>query len=117
MAGCYNDVNDHVIGTKGSAQLMAHHIDGPEKWQYAGPDHDMYQVEHDELFASIRAGKPIDNTAYMARSTMMAIMGRMATYTGQQIKWDQALASQEDLSPPKYEFGKTPFPAVAEPDD
>ncbi len=115
MAGCYNDVNDHVIGTRGAAQLMAHEIKGAENWKYSGPSPDMYQVEHDELFASIRAGKPIDNTKYMCQSTMMAIMGRMATYTGQKIEWDKALASTENLSPAKYEWGELPFPAVAMP--
>ena len=47
--------------------------------------------EHNELFASIRSGKPINNGDYMASSTMMAIMGRMACYTGQTITWDQCL--------------------------
>ena len=61
---------------------------------------DMYQAEHDELFASIRTGKPINNGEYMAKSTLLAIMGRMAAYTGQQITWEMALNSKEDLSPP-----------------
>ena len=64
----------------------------------------MYQVEHDELFASIRAGKPINDGVRMAHSTLLAIMGRMAAYTGQQITWEQALNSKEDLTPPKYEW-------------
>ena len=68
----------------------------------------MYQVEHNELFAAIRAGKRIDNSQYMAKSTMVAIMGRMATYTGQKITWDQAMNSKEDLSPAKYEWGGAP---------
>ena len=51
----------------------------------------MYQIEHDELFASIRAGKPINDGEWMARSTLMGIMGRMATYTGQEISWKQAM--------------------------
>ena len=75
----------------------------------------MYQVEHDELFAAIRCGKRIDNSQYMAHSTMMAIMGRMAAYTGQRITWDQALASKEDLTPPKYEWGAMPMAPVAMP--
>ena len=53
----------------------------------------MYQVEHDELFAGIRTGKPLNNGEYMAKSTMLAIMGRMATYTGQEITWEQAMNS------------------------
>ena len=68
----------------------------------------MYQVEHDELFAGIRDGKPLNNGEYMAKSTMLAIMGRMATYTGQEITWEQAMNSQQDLSPSKYEWGEAP---------
>jgi hypothetical protein len=75
----------------------------------------MYQNEHDDFFASIRAGNPINNGNYMAKSTMMAIMGRMAAYTGQQITWEQAMNSKEDLTPAKYEWGPLPMPQVAMP--
>jgi hypothetical protein len=68
----------------------------------------MFQTEHDELFASIRRGTPINNGDYMARSTLLAIMGRMAAYTGQQITWEMALNSQEDLSPARYEWDAAP---------
>jgi hypothetical protein len=51
----------------------------------------------------------------MAKSTLMAIMGRMATYTGQEITWDMAMNSKEDLTPPAYEFGSLPVPPVARP--
>jgi myo-inositol 2-dehydrogenase / D-chiro-inositol 1-dehydrogenase len=118
MDGCHMDVSDHIIGTKGIAHLMQNPvpaIEGEEKWVYSGPKKDMYQVEHDELFAAIRAGKRIDNSQYMAKSTMMAIMGRMATYTGQKITWKDAMASKEDLSPAKYEWADIPVPTVARP--
>jgi predicted dehydrogenase len=115
MVDCEADVNDHIIGAKGSAQLMKHTITGAEKWQYSGPAPLMYQVEHNELFAAVRAGQRIDNSLYMARSSLMAIMGRMATYTGQRITWDQAFNSKEDLSPAQYEWGSIPAPAVAKP--
>jgi hypothetical protein len=82
---------------------------------YRGEAKDMYQVEHDELFASIRAGKPLNNGDYMAKSTLLAIMGRMATYTGRTITWDMAMNSQEDLSPPRYEWGDLATPSVAVP--
>ena len=42
----------------------------------------MYQVEHDEMFAALRAGKPINNGEQAANSTLLAIMGRVAAYTG-----------------------------------
>jgi hypothetical protein len=75
----------------------------------------MYQNEHDELFASIRAGKPINDGERMTTSTMMSILGRMVTYTGQEITWEQAMNSKEDLSPAKYEFGPLAVAPVARP--
>src|SRR5258707_9367626 len=107
------------MGTKGRADLSERRrglsIKTTGDWYYDGPANEMYQTEHDELFASIRAGKPINNGDYMAKSTLLAIMGRMAAYTGQQIAWEMALNSKEDLSPPRYEFGPLPAPAVAVP--
>ena len=76
----------------------------------------MYQAEHDELFAAVRAGKPINNGQYMAKSTLLAIMGRTAAYTGQQITWKMALESKEDLTPPAWDWdAKLPEPPVAIP--
>ena len=80
-------------------------------WIYDGPQNDMYQTEHDELFASIRAGKPINNGEYMAKSTLLAIMGRMAAYTGQQITWEMALNSARTSARPATTG--TPQPPVA----
>ena len=64
----------------------------------------MYQSEHDALFASIRKGEPIDNGDYMWKSTLMAIMGRMAAYTGQEITWEEAFNSKEQLVPEKLDW-------------
>jgi hypothetical protein len=50
-------------------------------------------------------GTPIDDGEWMARSTMLAIMARMAAYTGQRLTWEQALASTERLGPAAYAFG------------
>ncbi len=124
--GCANDVSDHIMGTIGTCHIDALAAQGsivsvPGRnvlWRSRGGRRNaenMYQNEHDDLFASIRAGKPINNGEWMAKSTLMAIMGRMATYTGQVITWDMALNSKEDLSPPTYEFGSLPVPPVARP--
>jgi hypothetical protein len=76
----------------------------------------MYQLEHNELFASIRSGKPINDGVWMAQSTMMAIMGRMSAYTGKAITWDEALNSQEDLFPKRLSWDEPmPVPPVALP--
>jgi myo-inositol 2-dehydrogenase / D-chiro-inositol 1-dehydrogenase len=113
--GAAIDVSDHILGTKGTAELMSHEIRGENPWRYRGPKANMYQVEHDELFASIRSGNPINNGDYMATSTLLGVLGRMATYTGQRITWDQAMASTEDLTPAKYEWGALPVAPVALP--
>lgn len=114
--GTQKDVNDYVMGTQGTASLMEHKITGKNPWKI-GRDRggDMYQNEHNELFASIRSGKPLNNGEYMCQSTLMAIMGRMATYTGQTITWEALLTSKEDLTPPSYAFGPLPVPPVAIP--
>ena len=115
--GCANDVSDHIMGTKGACDVMKHVIKGEKPWRFESQKvkGDMYQNEHIELIASIRAGKPINNGNYMSKSTLMAIMGRMATYTGKTITWNMAMNSKEDLSPPKYEFGSLAVPPVAMP--
>jgi predicted dehydrogenase len=105
--GCKNDISVQMIGTKGRAELSerahGHTIRTTSgEWHYNGPENDLYQNEHDEFFVSIRSGKPLNNGEYMAMSSLLAIMGRMAAYTGQVITWDMALNSQEDLTPPRY---------------
>lgn len=118
--GCKNDLSAHAVGTRGRAVLSERtnglSIHAGQDWFYEGPANQMYQTEHDELFAAVRAGRPINNGDYMSKSTLMAVMGRMAAYTGQQITWEQALASKEDLSPPRYDWEvRLPDPLVAVP--
>jgi hypothetical protein len=98
---------------------MKHNITGPDAWTYRrdGAEIDMYQSEHNELFASIRAGKPINDGEWMTHSSLMAILGRMATYTGKRITWEQALNSKEVLAPGTLALDnqKLPTPPVALP--
>lgn len=115
---CENEVEDYIFGTKGRVDVMSHRITdlaGKEIWKYSGPDGDMYQIEHNELFAAIRAGKVINNGDYMCKSTLMAIAGRMAAYTGQRLSWEACLNSKEVLSPKAYEWTDVPTPPVAIP--
>jgi predicted dehydrogenase len=115
MAGCQNETVIHVHGTKGQASLSDKHIEilsGKKRWEAPTDRPDKFQAEHDALFASIRAGKPIDNGEYMTKSTLMGVMGRMATYSGQLVTWDEVAKSDEDLSPPKYDW-KAPLPVAA----
>ncbi len=113
--GCRTDVSDHVYGTKGVCHIFKHQIVGERPWRFKGRSKNMYQVEHDELFRSIREGKPINNGDYMAKSTLMAIMGRMSAYTGKAVTWEQALHSKTRLGPETYEWGPIEIPEVAVP--
>ena len=108
QTNCYGENRDYIMGAKGLALIGGRkapvEINGEKEWRYQGPTPNMYQVEHDELFASIRSGKPINDGVRMAHSTLMAIMGRMAAYNGQEITWEQALNSQERLVPEKLDW-------------
>src|SRR5262249_21622253 len=88
--GCKDDISAHIGGSKGRAEFSDHRKGlsiqaAGSPCHYNWPSNDMCQTELDELFASIRNGKPINNGEYMAKSTLLAIMGRMAAYTGLQI--------------------------------
>jgi myo-inositol 2-dehydrogenase / D-chiro-inositol 1-dehydrogenase len=128
QANCANDNSDVIYGTKGTGRILGFasmpwikNEKGENVWRYSGPRPDMYQVEHNELVASIRAGKPINDGPWMTSSTLAGIMGRMAAYTGKEVTWEHALNSKEDLVPQnldmKAEFtpppvampGKTPL--------
>jgi myo-inositol 2-dehydrogenase/D-chiro-inositol 1-dehydrogenase len=107
MEGCYNENSDYILGTEGTITIgrgPVPHITGKTNWTWSGQKYDMYQREHDLLFASIRQHKPINDGKRMATSTLLAIMGRMAAYTGQEITWDMAMNSQEKLFPEKVDW-------------
>lgn len=102
ISDCYGDNSDYLMGSGGTATLKGWSVPvilGQQRWRYSGPKKEMYQVEHDELFAAIRKGEPINDGVWMCNSTLMAIMGRMAAYSGQEITWEQALNSEEKLVP------------------
>jgi predicted dehydrogenase len=119
--GCYNATHDYVMGTDGTLVLGAgkpriETPDGKVKWQFEGEEYDMYQREHDVLFAAIRSGKPKNDDLNLATSTLLAIMGRHAAYSGQQVTWEQALNSEVSLVPdPVVWDGKHEVPGLAQP--
>jgi len=102
--GCFNGTLDYVMGTDGTLMLgggppRIETPDGKVKWQWDGQEYDMYQREHDVLFEAIRTGKPKNDDLNLATSTLFALMGRHAAYSGQQLTWEQALNSQVSLVP------------------
>lgn len=112
--GTASRVSEHVVGTKGSSNC-ANNIKGANPWRFEGENPDHYTLEHKDLIASIRAGKPLNEGRQVAESTLTAILGRMAAYTGQEVSWEQALASTEVLVPTHFEFGDIAVPPVAVP--
>jgi len=113
IKNCWNKVNETLIGTKGKADfgdgtLLSHKGKVILKHDDAN-DPNPYQVEHDELFAAITNGEykfaDADNGA---RSTMTSILGRMATYGGKMISWDEALKSDINLLPDTWSWDAMP---------
>jgi myo-inositol 2-dehydrogenase/D-chiro-inositol 1-dehydrogenase len=112
VSGCFGETKDYVYGTKGTAELMSHVVKptGGSMWKHEGK-HDLgkaYVQEHVELFDSIRNGKAINDGEWSAYSTLMGIMGREASYSGQRITWKQMLESKQNLQPATYSFDTVP---------
>jgi predicted dehydrogenase len=109
---CAGENHDYAFGTDGHATIRGWEpyqaIEGKRPWVCTTPGNDMYQQEHDELFAAIRAGTPKNDGVQMTHSTLLAIMVRMAAYTGEVITWEQALNSKEELGLATYALGDLP---------
>ena len=72
-------------------------------------DANPYQVEHDELFAAVAAGRfQYTDGENGAIATMTSILGRMATYSGRVVEWDEAMASDLSLMPERYAWDAPP---------
>ena len=117
MPFCYNDNNDYIVGSKDTCTVNAWNatptFTGGTQWNFDGNVPNMYQIEHDELSAAIKGDRPtINDGAFMTKSTMMAILGREAAYTGQKVTFDEALASTTRLGPTEYAFTSMEMPPV-----
>ncbi|EKF55978.1 oxidoreductase [Galbibacter marinus] len=113
--GTWSKVGEDFQGTKGivdtndagAARIVGY--DNEDIFSYRGRnDPNPYQQEHDDLFKSIRNKGVISDTENGAYSTMTAIMGRMATYSGQVINWDEALKSELQIMPAEVTWDTTP---------
>jgi predicted dehydrogenase len=106
--GCANRVSENVVGSRGRSvtwdggNTMTM---GAEEWSYEGERVNPYVQEHVHLFNSIRQGAPINEAHQVGESTLSAIMGRMAGYSGREITWEQAMNSSEDTMPEQLAFG------------
>jgi predicted dehydrogenase len=111
IRGCWSSVSEHCVGTKGDADVSGHIIraKGADAWRFRGQRGvDPYQQEHDDLFAAIRANTPYNEAFNGAKSSLVAIMGRMSTYSGVPIDWDAALNSSISLAPDTLAWNAAP---------
>lgn len=116
ISGCRNLVSEEVIGTNGRSNCKD--WIGPkngEAWSYRSKDASPYRQEHEDLMASIRDSKPINDAQAVAEATMTGIIGREAAYSGQMIDWDQAMKSETRLGPVEYKLGDLETAPVAMP--
>jgi len=100
--GCSSKQVLDIVGSKGIARIDRkgkHQIITDTVWEFEGETNNMYQTEHDELFASIRNGNPTNDGEWMANTTMMGILARMVSYSGQTITWEEALNSDKTIGP------------------
>jgi myo-inositol 2-dehydrogenase / D-chiro-inositol 1-dehydrogenase len=102
--GCANAVEERVFGTKGQSYSTSNRaeIKGANEWKFRRAKKDFvspYVQEHIDLIASIREGKGLNEARRIAESTLTAIMGREACYTGRAITWDEMMKSDMKLGP------------------
>lgn len=118
IENCANAVSEHVVGTKGGADLS------PGRYNFRGEglkrlkidsEVNPYVQEHIDLLDSISSGTPLNELKQVADSCLAAIMGRMSAYTGKEVSWEQAAGSEQNSFPESLEWGPAPFPKVAMP--
>ena len=115
--GCKAMVGEEVVGSKGwsNCENEIRPTNG-KRWKFRGKNTRGLSMEHANLMTSIRTGEPLNTAQDVAESTLTAIIGREACYSGREVTWDDALKSETRLGPDPVEFdGDYPIPAVAKP--
>jgi len=110
IKGTWRRVAEEIHGSDGILSLADGRITdlkGNVKWQYRKPRSgapNPYQTEHNKLYEAIKEDKPLNNAYYGAKSSFTSTFGRLATYSGQQITWDEATKSNFSIAPKEYNF-------------
>jgi predicted dehydrogenase len=111
--GTMSKVDELIMGTKGRIffdEARITDLKGKTIYQFdKKKENQPYQAEHDELFAAVAKGDyKFMDAERGAKSTMTAILGRMATYSGQRVDWDKAINSGINLQPAAYAWDAKP---------
>ena len=114
--GISNRVDESFQGTKGKVYLSANN--SGKLWDHKGNEiynHNTkgnanpYQTEHDELFEAISKREyKFWDAERVAKSCFTSIIGRYATYSGEVIKWDEALKADNSLFPDELSWDAKP---------
>ena len=119
IPACFNAVSEHAHGAQGYADVGRGIIQaaGKKEWRArtaakqrgkSSAETNPYQIEHNVLFDAVRNNRRHNDVELAAQSTMTAILGRMATYSGQVVKWDDAMRSGESLLPDRIAWDAQP---------
>lgn len=112
ISGCWITFSRHIHGTKGHADIpnntQAILAVAGQKAERFNPALDGHQLEMNDLMAALLASQPYNEVGWAAESTMTAILGRMAAYSGQIVKWEDAINSQLDLAPKNLAWDAEP---------
>ena len=102
---CKTIIGEEIHGTRKASSNCRNTITPAEgkRWKHRQRGPSGYRAEHENLIASIRAGKPINEAQAIAESTMTGILGREAVYSGAEITWEDAMASEARLGPTEYD--------------
>jgi predicted dehydrogenase len=98
--GCYDENSSVILGSEGTAYPLRGQITGNKPWKFSGVPDDPYVAEHRALFQAIRQSQPLNSGDYMAKSTLVAIMGQLSCYSGQELTWQDVSQSDYCLPPP-----------------
>jgi len=116
--GCSNGKVEQINCTKGYADAAGKLYDlrGNIIWEYPHPAENDTQSEwhvtnpfvqeHINLVTAIRTGNTINDGEDQANSTLVAIMGRIAAYTGKDVTREEIMNSDLYLGPKTYSMGK-----------
>ena len=107
IPNCWGAGDVSVHGVKGEAEGSGR-ITGENPWRYNGPRIDGHPQEHVDWIGFIRENKPHNEGYYGATSSFTAVLGRMATYSGQVVRWDEAVAKGPDEMPERIAWDAKP---------
>ncbi|MBN1396273.1 MAG: Gfo/Idh/MocA family oxidoreductase [Pirellulales bacterium] len=110
----WEQVTQFIHGAKGVMELHCRAADD-ERTSSDGHGSDGYDLEQIALIDAIRNGTKRNDGWYGATSTFTGILGRMATYSGKLVKWDEAVAGGPDEMPKRFAFDADP-PAMPDAD-